>query len=486
MVFARPSHLPRPQRPPSPATPVTAQPANRGTTGGHVSNQAMLRAGQRGPAADPCEIPAPLAEAADAAVSYFAAASPDDRSEREADQAADRLMRMPQPAANRSTAPARTPPPDTAAHTAPRAVQEVLATPGRPLDPSVRAMFEPRFGQSFAHVRIHDGAQDAQSARAINARAYTFGRHLVFDSGQFDHASSPGRRLIAHELAHVVQQAESDPAIQRMRACPPTLHDDQETPSGWQAYHGDSTWFHCGFLGILEDRSPTPGDPQNECFYDHSGALVDENHPFAGCRGTPNEFDSSEHPLDHTFRDSGGIWQAGGPAFVTSRVYTLSRPIAAAIQIVETAGGAIRSITEQLGTAIALGVLTASATVDPGNWSFQGFPARSIRHLNVMGALIGSAAYSQNVQTLLTNLTRRLDSFAITGLLDDIAQDVNQARQSRPGARPVTPAELGTLSVLQLVEWLRDQGLVTYNQPPEQIARQRYDALRAATPPAQP
>jgi hypothetical protein len=88
----------------------------------------------------------------------------------------------------------------------PPVVQEVLASPGRPLDAATRAFFEPRFGYDFGHVRIHVDDQASQSARSINALAYTVGRDIVFRSGQFDPATSSGRRLLAHELSHVVQQ----------------------------------------------------------------------------------------------------------------------------------------------------------------------------------------------------------------------------------------------------------------------------------------
>lgn len=269
--------------------------------------------------------------------------------------------------------------------------------------------------------------------------------------------------------------------IQRMVPCPPHLADNEPTPPGWQDYHGNSAVFHCGFRGILENRHPTPEDPMNECFYDHSGTLVDANHPFAGCRGTPDQYDSKEHPLDHTFRDSGGIWAEGGPAFITSRIYELSRPIAAGIEFVQTAGRIVRSVTDGIGAAIAQGILAAKATVDPGNWTFQGLPARSIRHLNVMGSIIGSSALAGNVQTLLQNLTRRLDSFLISGLLDDLAQDINQALQDRSG-QPVTAATLGQLSLIQLVEFLRTQGLIQYRRPPEDIAREQFAAQPATAP----
>ena len=114
--------------------------------------------------------------------------------------------------------------------------------------------------------------------------------------------------------------AESPPAPQSAQlTCPMKKPDMQSLPEGWQEYHGKSWWFHCSYEGIIETRKPSAGAPQNECFYDDKGVLVDEHHPYAGCGGTPNEYDSDANAFDHTFNDSGGIWHAGGDAFAASR-----------------------------------------------------------------------------------------------------------------------------------------------------------------------
>lgn len=88
---------------------------------------------------------------------------------------------------------------------APPIVHEVLARPGRPLDPAVRADLEPRLGASFGDVRVHDDALSGRSARAVSARAYTVGRHIAFAPGQYAPHDDGGRRLLIHELAHVAQ-----------------------------------------------------------------------------------------------------------------------------------------------------------------------------------------------------------------------------------------------------------------------------------------
>ena len=87
---------------------------------------------------------------------------------------------------------------------------------GQPLPATLRGEFEPRFRYDFSDVRLHTDVEAGESAHAFEALAYTYGRHVVFGSGQFDPSSSKGRHLIAHELAHIVQQSgQTQPAVQR-------------------------------------------------------------------------------------------------------------------------------------------------------------------------------------------------------------------------------------------------------------------------------
>jgi len=78
---------------------------------------------------------------------------------------------------------------------------------GQPFDPVTHAFFEPLFGSDFSQVRIHTDTRAAESARAVNARAFTVGKDVVFGAGQYAPGRSEGRRLLAHELTHVVQQS---------------------------------------------------------------------------------------------------------------------------------------------------------------------------------------------------------------------------------------------------------------------------------------
>ena len=89
----------------------------------------------------------------------------------------------------------------------PPIVGDVLRAPGHPLDAATRAFMEPRFGHDFSRVRVHTDAHAAELARAVNALAYTVGRDVVFAHGHYAPAAPGGRHLLAHELAHVVQQS---------------------------------------------------------------------------------------------------------------------------------------------------------------------------------------------------------------------------------------------------------------------------------------
>lgn len=88
----------------------------------------------------------------------------------------------------------------------PGSVERVLSQPGRSLEPDSRQFMESRFGQDFSAVRVHDDAQAASSARDVSALAYTVGQDIVFGDGQYQPHTAQGRHLLAHELAHTVQQ----------------------------------------------------------------------------------------------------------------------------------------------------------------------------------------------------------------------------------------------------------------------------------------
>lgn len=127
-----------------------------------------------------------------------AVSQPHDTEEKEADSMADAVMRMP---ANAQPEPVRSVPGGSTTG----------SSAGGPMDAGTRSFMESRFGHDFSGVRIHHDHRAAESARSFDALAYTHGSDIVFGQGQYDPHSNRGRHLLAHELAHVVQQRSGRP-----------------------------------------------------------------------------------------------------------------------------------------------------------------------------------------------------------------------------------------------------------------------------------
>lgn len=179
--------------------------------------------------------------------------APDDIHEQEADRIGEHVMRMPEPRLQRACAcgggcpkcqrerpvpedqrirtkpVASSDPPQTGA---PPLVHQVLGTPGQPLEPSARAFFEPRFGLDLSGVAVHTDSRAGDSAEAVQAQAYTVGHHIVFGASQYAPESESGRRLIAHELTHVVQQEAAQPRLQRQPKSKPPAGAPPAPPAG--------------------------------------------------------------------------------------------------------------------------------------------------------------------------------------------------------------------------------------------------------------
>ncbi|NCC37022.1 MAG: DUF4157 domain-containing protein, partial [Chloroflexia bacterium] len=174
---------------------------------------------------------------------------PGDRYEQEADRVATQVMRMPLAPADTvqracscggtcahcqggDEAPLIQRATEGTTSATPAASTVLPSTNGQPLDAPTRQTFEARFGHDFSGVRIHSGPQATAKAAAIQARAFTTGNNIVFGAGAYAPGTQAGQTLLAHELAHVVQQRrgtsppgqiqrvfdmENDPNIRRMR-----------------------------------------------------------------------------------------------------------------------------------------------------------------------------------------------------------------------------------------------------------------------------
>jgi len=197
--------------------------------------------------------------AAGAIQTKLAINKPGDEYEQEANRVAEWVMRMPEPRLQRACAcgggcpecqteelareherlqPKHVGSGDLGEIAVPPIVDEVLSAPGQPLDTAARAFMEPRFGYDFSRVRIHTDQLAARSAEAVAAQAYTVGSDVVFGVGRYAPASRHGQRLLAHELAHVVQ---TRPVIAR-----------QPVPSKSPA--PSTTVFH---PGVMHDHKPS-------------------------------------------------------------------------------------------------------------------------------------------------------------------------------------------------------------------------------------
>lgn len=110
----------------------------------------------------------------------------------------------------------------------PPTMHDGLRSTGQPLDLATRSFMEPRFGHDFSRVRVHTDACAAASARDINALAYTVGNEIVFGAGQFMSRTSEGSSLLAHELAHTIQQGRR-PATAPLSIGPAASVAERET-----------------------------------------------------------------------------------------------------------------------------------------------------------------------------------------------------------------------------------------------------------------
>jgi hypothetical protein len=164
----------------------------------------------------------------------LAVSAPDDPYEREADAVADRVMRMAEPgsigavptALQRKCSACEEEQNETIqakrgisehAHGTPDAGAAARAARhgGTPLSKELRSYLEPRFGYDFSGVRVHADSSAARSAAVLSARAYTVGPDIVFGRNQYAPSTADGLKLLAHELAHVVQQRGGSAGLPR-------------------------------------------------------------------------------------------------------------------------------------------------------------------------------------------------------------------------------------------------------------------------------
>jgi len=153
---------------------------------------------------------------------------PDDEYEKEADQVADAVMRMPDPKGEsiqrkckeceeeEKNVQRKEVCSEVSGNSLSHVDEVVHSSKGKSLDAQTRAFMEPRFGYDFSGVRIYDDAKANESSDKINALAYTHGDNIVFNKNQYSPETSRGKRLLAHELTHVVQQGNTSKKSNRL------------------------------------------------------------------------------------------------------------------------------------------------------------------------------------------------------------------------------------------------------------------------------
>jgi hypothetical protein len=213
----------------------------------------------------------------------------DDPLEHEADRVADRIMRMPDPALrvgktpdqiSRKCAeceeedkqeqlqmkPAAASPAQTGQ--ARSVLHDVLPSRGQPLDVAARAYFEPRFGQDFSDVRLHTDDRAADSAMSLGASAYTAGTDIAFATGLYDPLTTSGRRLLAHELTHVVQQRT-------------TSSNGPFSGTTLIQRDADSDDYKQGYQDGLSGADPQPGPRDGDALTDYNEGYAKGHYEFS-------------------------------------------------------------------------------------------------------------------------------------------------------------------------------------------------------------
>ena len=207
-------------------------------------------------------------------------------------------------------------------------ISEAIGSGGDSLDSRTRALMESRFGYDFHQVRIHTTNRAADSARAINAEAYTIGNNIVFGDGNYDPASTSGQKLIAHELTHVAQQglgqtdALSSPG--NLKISEPTDHWEKEAEDVSSKVLSSSFDSNTANMSVT---SQTQSSPAVQCDTDDS---AEEWHPPMAPPAedygpTSNEDAPTSYPGDESMfcdsqhteycqqpRDTGGAGGGGG------------------------------------------------------------------------------------------------------------------------------------------------------------------------------
>lgn len=168
----------------------------------------------------------------------------------------------------------------------PDSVHSALRSGGAPLPAGVAGPLGERFGHDFSQITIHQGSAAIRSARAVNALAYTVGSHIVFDQDQFNPYSAAGRRLLAHELAHVIQQSAAPGATLQRQARPRPAPVDERAQ-------------------LIIDAAQDSTQPLQQRAINSVRSLINTYYSAQSSKISQIRYEAAEHGLGITFNGSG-------------------------------------------------------------------------------------------------------------------------------------------------------------------------------------
>ena len=429
-------------------------------------------------------------------------------------------------------------------------LHQARASGGEALPLKIRQVMEPRFGASFDSTRVHHDSSASSLARDISARAFTTQDHVFFKDGEFMPTTERGQRLLAHELAHVVQQRSGLATWGREPSFSARVTTSEETlvqrqPDAAEAQQptaadrsNDPQFLTCLILCYL-------GIPPNlwrtVLNYVLSASIREFRARLGELKGSEefekwragitvwSDFNKLKLILGFLGESRISVFTIKNAAAVAIRRQALARlatagvgeaalatasqiarKIAVFIEVAVAAGCAtycgatqlVNSILEfseaaasalssfvaitsriagTIGNIIAKPILIARAILTPTNWDLSALPARSRPHINVIG---GAFLLSSTPDTFLADVARPLSSFGLGAILAELAEDVNTGMQQRGGFAQLvtfTPQVLARYTPIQLVNILKDYGLLKFIQSPEVLADKAL-AAQAAEP----
>lgn len=185
--------------------------------------------------------------------------------------------------------------------------------PGRVLTQATRSFFEPRFDRDLGRVRVHTGLWAASAAQAIQARAFTAGHHVVFGAGEYAPGSVLGRRLLAHELTHVVQQTGAGSPLVRLASPPRIARTELDLPRlDRELFWGDPLTQTSGRIGYGATRGlrlDTPTEDRRPAMEIHAHVYPRNTaspHRLPPLRGAGSAAPSGSAPSSASPRTAGG------------------------------------------------------------------------------------------------------------------------------------------------------------------------------------